>query len=563
MSCDKVRANLMGQSKMGDCKINASSAVAICLLALTSCGGGSGGGSPAPAPPSMDPLNMDPPNDDPVIAFIDVTADSGLSRRWEIVTGHALFIDESAAGLAAADYDEDGDIDLFATGGDSDPNHLYENLGDGSFVELGRDVGLDFIHRGSGPNFSDFDGDGDLDLFVGAVQREPFFLFENRDGRFVDITSTSGIDVTVDDTISSTFSDYDNDGDLDLFLSHWGAVKRVDTETLWRNNGDGSFSSASIDSGIAEVLIESTPTNPGELDRTFTPNLSDIDNDGDVDLLMAADFETSQIFINNGDGTFTRVTDRNVIVDQSGMGAAVGDYDNDGDMDWFVTSIFQHPNFFGNRLYRNVGAGVFEDATDEAGVADGGWGWGACFMDFDNDGHLDLFHVNGWRGTTGPGPNSDSEFADQVRFFHAQGDSTFEERASTVGLVDNGQGRGVACFDAERDGDIDIVISNNDEEQFVYYRNDSTNTNHYLAVKLVGNEQNTRGIGARITAETAESTQVREVHAGNNYVSQNPPEVHFGLGEVTSVDLIVRWPDGSETVRAGVAADQLLTIEYE
>jgi hypothetical protein len=107
------------------------------------------------------------------------------------------------------------------------------------------------------------------------------------------------------------------------------------------------------------------------------------------------------------------------------------------------------------------------------------------------------------------------------------------------------------------------VISNNDEEQFVYYRNDSTNPNHYLTIRLVGNDQNTRGIGAWITAETAAGTQVREVRAGNNYVSQNPPEVHFGLGEATSVDLIVRWPDGSETVRIGVDADQLLTIEYD
>lgn len=561
MSYDKVRDNLRGRSNMRDCNINRRRVVTICLLALTACGGGGGGGSPTPAPPSMDP--PEPDNDAPAILFTDVTADSGLSRRWEIVTGEGGFIDEFAGGLAAADYDGDGDIDLFATGGDFDPNHLYENQGDGTFVEGGRGAGLDFVHRGSGPNFSDFDGDGDLDLFVGGVQRDPYFLFENRDGLFVDITSASGIDISVEDTISSTFSDYDNDGDLDLFLSHWGASKRTDTETLWRNNGDGSFSSASIDSGIAEVLIESTLTNTGETDRTFTPNLSDIDNDGDVDLLMAADFETSQVFINNGDSTFTRVTDRNVIVDQNGMGAAVGDYDNDGDMDWFVTSILQQPDLFGNRLYRNVGSGVFEDATDEAGVADGGWGWAACFADFDNDTHLDLFHVNGWRGTSSDIVNGDSEFADQVRFFHAQGDGTFEQKASIVGLGDNGQGRGVVCFDAERDGDIDIVISNNDEEQFVYYRNDSTNPNHYLTIRLVGNDQNTRGIGAWITAETAAGTQVREVRAGNNYVSQNPPEVHFGLGEATSVDLIVRWPDGSETVRIGVDADQLLTIEYE
>lgn len=537
------------------------SAVAICLLALSACGGG---GSPAPQtmnPPNTNPPDTNPPDDDPAIVFRDVTADSGLSRRWEIVTGGPSFVNEFAGGLAAADYDNDGDIDLFATGGDFDPNHLYENQGDGSFVELGRDVGLDFTHRGSGPNFSDFDGDGDLDLFVGAVERDPYFLLENRDGQFFNITAASGIELTVDDTISSTFSDYDNDGDLDLFLSHWGASRRADTETLWRNNGDGTFTSASIESGIADALIEPDLSTGQEIDNSFTPNLSDIDSDGDMDLLMAADFGTSQVLVNNGDGTFTRVTDRNVIVDQNGMGAAVGDFDNDGDMDWFVTSILQQPDLFGNRLYRNVGSAVFEDITDEAGVADGGWGWGACTADFDNDGHLDIFHVNGWRGAGEV--EGDTGVADQVRFFHSQGDSTFEEKATLVGLTDNGQGRGVACFDAERDGDIDIVIANNDEEQFVYYRNDSTNTNHYLAIRLVGNNQNTRGIGAWITVETTVTSQVREVRAGNNYVSQNPPEVHFGLGEATSADLVVRWPDGTETGLLGVAADQLLTIRYE
>ena len=208
------------------------------------------------------------------------------------------------------------------------------------------------------------------------------------------------------------------------------------------------------------------------MDRSFTPNLSDIDGDGDMDLLMASDFETSQVMVNNGDGTFLKITDRNVIIDQNGMGAAVGDYDNDGDMDWFVTSIMQPPDLFGNRLYRNMGSGTFEDATDEAGVADGGWGWAACFADFDNDRYLDVFHVNGWRAGDPDGGTG----GDQVRFFHSLGDGTFEEKASMVGLSDQGQGRGVACFDAEQDGDIDIVIANNDQEQFVYYRNVQTIT---------------------------------------------------------------------------------------
>ena len=218
-------------------------------------------------------------------------------------------------------------------------------------------------------------------------------------------------------------------------------------------------------------------------DPSFTPAFADIDNDGD--LLLTSDFGTSEVFLNNADGTFDNVTDRDVIVDQAGMGSALGDYDNDGDMDWFVTSIHTLDGrnlgepFFGNRLYRNIGSGLFEDVTLAAGVADGGWGWGGCFADFDNDRTLDIFHVNGWT------PIAGIDFTrDQVRFFHGQGDGTFEERAGEVGLEDTGQGRGVACFDADGDGDIDIVIANNSEPHVVYYRNVVDNGNHFLTVRL-------------------------------------------------------------------------------
>ena len=531
---------------------------ALGIAALAACGGG---GNPAPTPPTTNPPST---SNDPVIAFTDATQSSGLSRTWGVTSDELSYNEEFASGIAAADYDADGDIDLYVTGGELEVNHLYQNQGDGSFAEVGASLGVDVLHRGSGPNFSDYDGDGDLDLFVGSIKGDPYFLMENRDGQFVDVTLVSGIDVTVANTVSATFSDYDNDGDLDLFLSHWGAPRQADTETLWRNNGDSTFSSASIESGIAQVLIEPAEGTGLEVDRTFTPNLSDIDNDGDDDLLMAADLDASQVFINNGDATFTRVTDREVIIDQAGMGAAVGDYDNDGDMDWFVTSIAREDVLFGNRLYRNVGSGVFEDATDEAGVARGGWGWGACFADFDNDGNLDLFHVNGWRGTVGPNlgrGGSDAFRDDQIRFFHAQGDGTFQRRDTSAGLTDKGQGRGVACFDAERDGDIDIVVTNNDEDQLLYYRNDSTNDNHYLGIQLIGTGLNTRGIGAWIMVTTSLGTQVREVRAGNNFVSQNPPEVHIGLGTATSADVVVTWPEGSETSMSAVAVDQLLTIE--
>ena len=501
--------------------------------------------------------------------FVESAASSGLTRRWGYPprTGQftGTFPLEFSGGVAAGDYDGDGHVDLYVVGGSDEPNHLFRNRGDGTFYDTAARVGLDITHLGSGPAFGDIDGDGDLDLFVGAVENDPYYLMENRDGEFVDVTVTSGIVIDAENTVSATFADYDKDDDLDLFLSHWGFAQRDDTQTLWRNTGDGIFESASVESGIAEsLIIESQNYQTGEIahiDRTYTANLSDIDGDGDGDLLMAADYETSQVFANNGDGTFTRTTDREVIVDQSGMGASVGDYDNDGDMDWFVTSIYQYPDFYGNRLYRNDGAGAFQDVTVHAGVADGGWGWASCFADIDNDGDLDIVHVNGWRGDSGFTPALDF-LDDQIRYFESNGDGTFRRRETRKWLRDRGQGRGLACFDAERDGDIDLVVTNSDDKHLVYYRNElaDARNNHFIGIRLERDVGNRHGVGAWISVTTAAGTQVREVGGGNNYASQNPSEAHFGLGHHIVADIVVRWPDGTQTAMDDVWADQWLTI---
>ncbi len=469
-------------------------------------------------------------------------------------------------GIAAADIDQDGDIDLYLVGGDGSTNMLFRNDGNNQYTDVSAASKLDALHMGSGPAFADIDGDGDLDLFVGSVDGDPIYLFRNDGNQFTDVTQNSGISVTADNTISASFSDYDQDGDLDLFLAHWGNRPRPDTESLWQNNGDGTFTSASIPSGIADQLIGPQGGLSDLFDYSFTPVFSDIDGDGDPDLLLASDFETSKVFTNNGDGTFLDTTDRDVIIDRNGMGNAVGDYDNDGDMDWFVTSIYEsseRPDAnFGNRLYRNLGDGTFEDVTELAGVSNGGWGWGTCMEDFDNDGDLDIFHVNGWNRENPREPGRNDEYTnDQVRYFESQGDGTFVEAATEAGLIDTGQGRGAVCFDSDRDGDLDIVITNNqDVRSVVFYRNELTQNNHYLGIKLEGNGLNTAGVGARIAVTDGLTTQIREIRAGNNYVSQNPAEAHFGLGSIQNVDVTVFWPDGSQTALINVAADQLLTI---
>ncbi len=534
-------------------------------LTLCGCGGGYSGAAPSPPPPEVAPPGGS--GFVPQTTFADITALTGINHVFSLANPDATSDPaQMGGGLAAADFDRDGDIDLYLVGGDGARNGFYRNDGNNQFTDIAASLRLDALHLGSGPAFADIDGDGDLDLFVGAVEGDPVYLFRNDGSLFTDVTQISGISVSASNTISATFADYDQDGDLDLFLTHWGNPPQPDTENLWQNNGDGTFTSASVQSGIADQIIGPTAGLSGFFEYSFAAIFSDIDGDRDPDLLISSDFRTSKVFRNLGDGTFLDITDREVVLDRNGMGNAVGDYDNDGDMDWFVSSIIESdaqgdPNI-GNRLYRNLGDGAFEDVTDAAGVADGGWGWGSCMEDFDNDGDLDIFHVNGWvqvdpRDAGGP---NDYTF-DQVRYFESQGDGTFVQAASAAGLIDTGQGRGLACFDSDRDGDLDIVITNNQEvKSTVFYRNELAQNNHYLTISLSGNGLNTAGVGGRIEVTAGNITQVREVRCGNNFASQSPAEAHFGLGAVQSVDISVLWPDGSQSNLVGVAADQFLTI---
>ena len=498
------------------------------------------------------------------IRFVEVK-NAGFAR--EAHGDFSIFDDarKLSGGIAAGDYDQDGDVDLYIVGQTTNSNHLYQNQGDGTFIEVGSQIGVDVTHWGSGPAWGDIDGDGDLDLFVGAIDGNSFHMFENRaneeEGKFVDITDRSEIIGGAKNIVSALFFDYDVDGHLDLLLTHWDsyASGEFDTHTLYRNNGDSTFSSVGLETGISQQFADGTH------DWSFTPNLSDIDNDGDYDLLLVADFGESQVFQNNGDGTFDNITDKSVIRDQHGMGAAVGDFDNDGYMDWFVTSIYDldvsNGTRFGNRLYRNLGRGRFEDISVAAAVDDGAWGWGACAGDFDLDGNLDIVQLNGWNRITLEGARKD--YSDlPIRFFRNRGTRqiVFDEIAEDAGIDNDGQGRGLACFDADRDGDLDIVVMNNSEDHIVYYRNETPSDHNFLTVRLKGITDNRMGVGSRITITTKEGKQIRELGGSNNYVSHNPLEAHFGLANADFADIEVRWPDGTLTNLHDVPANFLVDI---
>jgi hypothetical protein len=541
-------------------------------LLTVACGGGGGGGDANPGGSAGGAAS-------PAAAttrFVDATAASGIAYTvgYRNLASNFLVSEFATSGVAAGDYDLDGDIDLLITRGDIGPNLLYRNDGRGVFADVAASAGVAFTatptenYRHSGPTFADMDGDRDLDLFIGGLFGDPSFVFANNgDGTFSDVTAGSGIDgLEARHNISAAFGDYDLDGDLDLFVAHWGTDGDLqsprDTEHLWRNDtapgGPIRFTSVSIEAGISATIINPIGTAAGDpgaplgRDYTFTPSFARVNADLYPDILSVADYGSTRLFMNNGDGTFRDATDDSAISDEYGMGSALGDYDHDGDLDWFVSSIHDPSvSATGNRLYRNDG-GTFTDVTQAAGVRAGGWGWGACFAELDNDGDLDLYLTNGW----GSGFEEDVSVA-----YISQGDGTFAERGSQLGLADRQQGRGVVCADFDNDGDIDILqLHRGSPYAATFWRNNLTSGN-YLAVKLVGLSPNTHAAGARIYASIGGRTQMREVSIGNNFVSQNPTVTHFGLGLATQVDeLRVEWPDGAETVLHNVAAGQKLRI---
>ncbi len=487
------------------------------------------------------------------------------------------------SGVAAGDYDGDGDVDLFIVRGDLGPNLLYQNQGGMRFVEVAAEAGVAHTRSGNrvwrhgSPALADLDGDGDLDLLVPGLDGDPTLVFANAgDGTFADRTPGSGLDtMRAEYTLSPAFGDYDLDGDLDLALGHWGTPRNFiggvgDTETLWRNDSEGGrirFTSVSEAAGIApSVILNADPRiSQRSFDPTFTPTFARIDDDPYPDLLMVSDFNFTQVFINNRDGTFRNVTDHEVIIDGNGMGSAVADYDGDGDLDWFVSSILAvgadvptHLSRIGNRLYRNDD-GVFVDATDTAGVADGGWGWGSCFMDFDNDGNLDIYHTNGWFEFDHFGGFT----TDQSRAFLSNGAGGFAERSQSLGLNDAEQGRGVVCADFDSDGDLDILLLHgNPDNAATLYRND-TQGSSFLGIRLLGQRPNSSAVGARILLTAQGREHMREVTLGSNFVSHNPTDQVFGLGEADQVErLRVLWPDGEKTELQAVAVNQYLDIEH-
>ena len=503
--------------------------------------------------------------------FVDVSEEAGIralhEATWEEFSGENFTRGYLATGQAWGDYDNDGWVDLYLTGG-LNPSALYRNDGDGTFSisEHSGDVGLPDVWTG-GAVWADYDNDGFKDLYVLANGAN--VLFHNEAGQgFQDVTQAAGVGDTGKGT-TAAWGDYDGDGHLDLYVANWSCIPEcprpadpvLASDRLYHNNRDGTFTDVS---GLLNAVKRQG--------SAFSASFVDFDNDGDPDIYVINDKAEQPIgnvlWRNDGPGCDgwcwhdASSETRSKIV-KHGMGLAVGDYDNDLDLDFYFSDMVEPM-----ALLENLGD-QFRDASKTAGVGVGPGsvvGWGTAFFDFNNDGWLDLFLASTeliWaqdlqrpEGMLFPYPNP---------LFQNRGDGTFLDVTPTSWQQQPKPSMGVAYADYDRDGLVDFVVGNFGQG-YILYRNAGLAgaENHWLTIRLEGRAPiNFDAIHARVFVTTEDGlTRMQEVKSGSSLGAGNDTALHFGLGGSTSATVRVVWPDGTEDVVAEVAADRILDLSY-
>jgi hypothetical protein len=532
------------------------------------------------------------PSGRPFLArFTDVAKQAGLTEPvvYGGLDSKSYIVEVVGCGAAFIDFDNDGWVDLFVLSGtrlEGDPpgvtNHLYKNNRDGTFTDVTKKAGLVRAGWASSVTVGDYDNDGFDDLFVTYYGHNVLY-HNNGDGTFSDVTRKAGLDQTaVRYGSGCTWVDYDRDGRLDLFVANylnttldklpkpgenpdctWKGVavncgpRGLPTGfvQLFHNNGDGTFTDISKQSGVA-AAAGSYP---------MTTVAADYDNDGWPDIYVACDSTPSWLFHNQHDGTFReQALERGVALsedglEQAGMGVGIGDYDLDGNLDIFKTNFADDTNV----LYHNDGKGNFDDVTIRCGlgVETRYVGWGTGIVDFDNDGFPDLFVATGSVYPEVEKKVPSYPFRTPRLVFRNLGDGRFEELIEEAGsgIAEAHASRGCAFGDFDNDGDMDILVINLNEPPSLL-RNDLSSKGHWLKVLLVGVKSNRSAIGARVTARYGTHLQAQEVLAQSSFYSVNDRRLHFGLGTETVAHLTVRWTNGNIETVPNVPADQLVVI---
>lgn len=534
-----------------------------------------------------------PPSGRPFDAhFVDVARQAGLISPT--ICGDPdqanYILEVIGCGCAFLDYDNDGWMDIFILSDsriEGDPpgatNRLYKNNRDGTFTEVTEQAGLRKAGWASSVCVGDYNNDGYEDLFVTYFGQNVLYR-NNGDGTFTDVTAQAGLkDAHTRWGAGCSFVDYNRDGFLDLFVSnyvqfelknipkpgsasncYWKGVPvncgprglPPGVHSLYRNNGDGTFTDVSRRAGISAA------------GRSYgmTVAAADLDEDGWPDIYVACDSMPSLLFMNNHDGTFREeglargVALNQDGIEQAGMGVGVGDYDLDGHLDLFKTNFADDTNV----LYHNDGKGDFEDVTNAAhlGVETHYICWGTGIVDLDNDGYPDIFVVAGsvYPGLERKLPQYPNKCPRMI--FRSLGNGTFEELIAEAGpaIAALHSSRGCAFGDFDNDGDLDILIVNRDEPPSLL-RNDLTGKHHWLKVHLIGVKSNRSAIGARVLVHYGRKTQAQTVLSQSSFYSANDPRLHFGLGAETTADVQVFWPNGLKEPFKAIAANQLVTIK--
>lgn len=531
------------------------------------------------------------------VQFTNVAQESGIHFRHFPGVRSTQLPEDMGSGAAWGDYDNDGDYDLFLcniagplpalASGDlpaDGSNRLYRNNGDGTFTDVTAASGLEYRGISMAAAWADYDADGDLDLVVTTYGR--ILLYRNRgQGSFEEVSRPSGLAGLQRFWAGASWGDFDRDGDPDLYVCAYVTYKfepefaaktsrqfssevpftlnpssyPPEPNALFRNNGDGTFTEVAGNTGVA---------NPDG--RSLTASWCDFDLDGWPDLYVANDVSDNAMYRNKADGTFEDVSHSALVSDYRGaMGLAVGDFDSDGDFDIFITHwIAQENGLFWNMLRSGgrsaPGALRFADVADMLGlgqIALDSIGWGTSFIDFDNDGRLDLFVVN---GSTFQQPDTKTLLVPMRNFLFWQ--KSPEEGFFEVGRLSGPVfaelhvGRGAAFADYDDDGDIDALVVNHGEAPLLL-RNEAATHNHWLKVRVRGSRSPHLREGAIVELESQGKTQYEVLGAQPSYLSQNAPEAHFGLGAATTVDRIaVRFLSGSVREMRNVAANQRLLV---